>query len=116
MDTSLVQLLTMLREASETPRETIPELLGELERLRAVLVARIVAGLITPTLLSRRTDTLSQPDRLLTPKEAAHILGVSVRWLHRHHRSLPFSKKVSRKSLRFSATGLQRWIATRNSV
>ena len=50
---------------------------------------------------------------LLTVVEAAALLGVSARWLYRHAKDLPFARKLSRKCLRFSRTGIARWLATR---
>lgn len=49
--------------------------------------------------------------RLLTPEEAAARLGVEVRWLYRHHKQFTFSRKLSRKCLRFDPAGLQDYIA-----
>ena len=48
---------------------------------------------------------------LLTVHEAAAILRVSPGWLYRHARKLPFSRKLSRKVLRFSRSGMARWLA-----
>ena len=52
-------------------------------------------------------------DRLLTPQKAAAILGVHVRWLYRHAAKLPFTRRMSRKNLRFSEVGLHRWLAAK---
>lgn len=52
---------------------------------------------------------------LLTIDEAAVALRVSPRWLYRHAKSLPFSRKLSRKVLRFSRVGMARWLATRRT-
>lgn len=54
-----------------------------------------------------------EKDRLLTPEEAAEMLGQNVRWLYRRASNLPFTRRLSRKSLRFSEKGLRRWLATR---
>jgi predicted DNA-binding transcriptional regulator AlpA len=54
-------------------------------------------------------------DDLLTIDEAAAKLRVSPRWLYRHAKTLPFSRKLSRKVLRFSRTGIARWLATRRT-
>lgn len=51
-----------------------------------------------------------QADRLLTPEEAAALLGVTVQWLYRHSRDFSFSRKLSRKVLRFHEAGLRRYI------
>ena len=52
---------------------------------------------------------------LLTIDEAAARLRVSPRWLYRHAKTLPFSRKLSRKVLRFSRLGMARWLATRRT-
>jgi predicted DNA-binding transcriptional regulator AlpA len=49
-------------------------------------------------------------DRLLTPEEAATLLGVTVRWLYRHAAQFTFTRKLSRKVLRFHEAGLRRYI------
>jgi predicted DNA-binding transcriptional regulator AlpA len=54
-----------------------------------------------------------EADRLLTPTEAAAVLNVTPRWLYRHAKRLPFTRRLSRKALRFSEAGLSRWQATR---
>jgi predicted DNA-binding transcriptional regulator AlpA len=54
-----------------------------------------------------------EEDNLLTPEQAAEILGQSVRWLYRHAAKLPFTRRLSRKNLRFSEAGLRRWIAAK---
>jgi predicted DNA-binding transcriptional regulator AlpA len=55
----------------------------------------------------------SELDRLLTAEEAAAMLGVTVRWLYRHAAKLPFTRRISRKNLRFSERGLRNWIAAK---
>jgi excisionase family DNA binding protein len=62
--------------------------------------------------LSDRAPAWSEAD-LLTVDEAAAQLRVSPRWLYRHARTLPFARKLSRKVLRFSRSGLARWLATK---
>jgi len=58
------------------------------------------------------TDDRSLPrgDRLLPPEEAAALLGVTVRWLYRHAPEFTFTRKLSRKVLRFHEAGLLRYI------
>ena len=53
------------------------------------------------------------PDRLLTPEEAAKLMSVDVAWLYRHSKQLPFTKRLSKKALRFGERGLMRWLAAR---
>lgn len=56
-------------------------------------------------------DGGSGDDRLLAPEEVASRLGVTVTWLYRHAARLPFTRRLSRKALRFSERGLDRWQA-----
>ncbi len=102
------QLQDLLRDARELPVEQIPVLLIHLSACQAALAT--VLG--TPA-SSRDGNEAPAEDRLLTPREAAALLGTSPKWLYRHHRRLPFSRQLSRKTLRFSQVGLQRWMSTR---
>jgi predicted DNA-binding transcriptional regulator AlpA len=58
-------------------------------------------------------DAPAVGDRLLTPAEAATLLSVSVRWLYRHASQLEFTRRLSRKQLRFSEAGLRNYLARR---
>jgi len=49
-------------------------------------------------------------DRLLSPEEAAALLGVTVRWIYRHAGQFTFTRKLSRKVLRFHEAGLRRYM------
>ncbi len=51
-------------------------------------------------------------DRLLTPDEAGERLGVTVPWLYRHAKTLPFTRRLGR-AVRFDEGALTRWLATR---
>ena len=55
----------------------------------------------------------SLEDHLLTVDEAAGVLAVERTWLYRHADKLPFTRKLSAGTLRFSSSGLQRWLASR---
>lgn len=59
-----------------------------------------------------RSDVNGQ-DRLVDAAEAAKILQVSEDWLYRHAKKLPFARKLGPKMLRFSSTGIQRYLDTR---
>jgi hypothetical protein len=77
----------------------------------------IVREEITAAIGNGRHD---EPDRLLTPQEAAAILGQDsekgVRWLYRHAQRLPFSRRISRKNLKFCERGLRAWIAAKKPI
>ena len=102
----------LLVYVSSLPLEAIPALLGNLEQLKAALWARLNEPRSTEDGGPRGE---SEGSRYLKPEEAARVLGVSVRWLYSHHRQLPFARKLSRKTLRFSESGLRRWQATRKA-
>jgi predicted DNA-binding transcriptional regulator AlpA len=94
---------------TEIPVDAVPSLLGELEVVRARLWMRMLMNRVEPS-----TPNVRSHDRLLDPQEAANLIGVSIRWLYRHRRQLPFARPMSRKTLRFSSLGLQAWIAERH--
>jgi excisionase family DNA binding protein len=77
--------------------------------LRAVVGGVPAGPLPAPTVV---TSAWSEAD-LLTVDEAAAQLRVSPRWLYRHAKTLPFARKLSRKVLRFSRSGITRWLATK---
>jgi predicted DNA-binding transcriptional regulator AlpA len=51
------------------------------------------------------------PDRLLTAKEAATLLGVSTKYIYAHADEFPFKRRLGKKTLRFSAQGIERFLA-----
>lgn len=91
------------------PTEQLPALLAQTAALQSAIAARLLqsTGHRPPA-----ADT-PEPDRLLTPAEAAAALGVTIQWLHRHSKQLPFARKLGHKTLRFSEAGLRRWQAAR---
>lgn len=91
--------------------EDIPELLGVLESVRVRLEKRFMA-LSPPTV---EQELAGEPDRLLTATEVAERLSVEPRWLYDHFDQLPFGKRLSDRTLRFSQRGLERWLAMRAS-
>jgi len=119
-----------VREMS-TKASALGALLEDLERWRtqaqrveatapvAAVLAAVLADLRTavpacdapPSVPRLATDDAEAG--LLSPQQAAERLGVSVRWLYRHASSLPFVRRLTRRSLRFDPTGLMRWVASR---
>jgi excisionase family DNA binding protein len=107
----LAILLTDPTRADALPREALPEVLGQVERLKAVLWAR----LSTPEVASNGrpvSDTeRASGDRLLTVQELAERLNVDDRWIYRKADDLPFTRRLGDRTLRFSEQGLERWLA-----
>lgn len=88
------QLDELLAVARTTPAEQLPELIGDLERVKAVALARLTAPQPQP-----------QPDALLDVEEAARRLSMSRDFLYRNADSFPFTRRIGR-ALRFSSTGI----------
>ncbi len=106
-----LDLSPLLVRARAAEIDAIPGLLGEVEAIRAVLWRRLQAPSAAPA--SAPADEPSREVHLLKPGEAAGLMGVTVRWLYRHHAELPFARKLTRKTLRFSEAGLRRWLSAR---
>jgi excisionase family DNA binding protein len=73
----------------------LPELLGELEQVRVVGMARLTSPVVMQ----------APVDRLLDVEEAAKQLGVSVDYIYKHHRELPLTRRRGHKLL-FSSVGI----------
>jgi excisionase family DNA binding protein len=57
---------------------------------------------------------IDESDQLLTVKDAAHQLGVSVDWLYRHAATLPFTVRPTQgRTIRFSRQGIVRYLKRR---
>jgi len=98
-----------------TPAE-IPGLLAQVASVQAALLARLVVeSQHNGTGNAAAVPVAPADDRLLTAEEGAPILGVAPRWLYRHAGKLPFTRRLSRKVLRFSEVGLRRYAATRRT-
>lgn len=94
-------------------QESILPMLIQLAGLQSALAARLMR--IHEN--SHKTMQGFAPDEgeLLTADQAAALLSVSADWMYRHACGLPFTKRLSRKALRFSKAGLFRWRDARRS-
>lgn len=54
---------------------------------------------------------IEAPDRLLTAREVARRLAVAPRWVYAHAGTLPFTRRIGTRVLRFSERGLERHLA-----
>lgn len=104
---SLDELATDPSKAAGLPPEVARAL-----TLRCAAVLTALAA-VRPAATNGSGRDPSAEDRLLKPEEAAAILGVTPRWLYRHAAHLPFTRRLSRKCLRFSDAGLRRWQAAK---
>ena len=108
---SLDAIAANSRLVDELPAHVCGALAAKAAGVMAALGARLAvsASRHTP---SQEGKTMVH-DRLLTTEEAAVRLGTTPRWLRRHANRVPFTRRLSRKCIRFSEAGLTRWLATR---
>lgn len=105
----LEELLSAPERVAEVPLDQVPVLLAQLGGLQGALLARLVQAQAPLT----QVDTGPEKDRLLGIEEAASALGVTKRWLYGKAGNLPFTRRLSRKALRFSEIGLKKWVRTK---
>ena len=103
----LSELLEHPERVSALPQEAVPVMLGELERLRAILWVRLTTGNH-----DGQGRSASDGDRLLDVKEAARKLGKSKDHLYRHAGDYAFTVRDGH-SLRFSEQGIEKFIRQR---
>ena len=106
------KLIESLSEPSLTgsvPRDKIPAVMAALAAAQTQLSARLLAA-PAPKATERLED-----DRLLTAEEAAPVLGITPHWLYRHANQLPFARRLSRKVLRFSESGLKKYVSIKRA-
>jgi hypothetical protein len=94
------------------------ELPPEIAELLRRPLGEVLGALLKPAPQQNVTEKEPEPaERLLTAQEAAERLSVPVDWVYRHSRRLPFvelgDKESPSRLLRFSASGLDRFIRER---
>lgn len=97
------------------PADEIPALLGEVEELKGKLMLRLFSSGVQPVQTATPTPGDGGPDKLLTAKEASEILGVTTKWVYERSKRLPFARRLSPGTLRFSEKALRRWMSSRGS-
>src|SRR5260370_29245822 len=91
-------LQTVLNEARQLEPTALPSLIGELEEIKAVAMARLTAP-----------AHQNQPDELLDVPTAAARLSVSPDYLYRNHKRFPFTRRIGKRLL-FSSNGLDSYL------
>ena len=104
---TLAELITDPAKAANFPPEAVPALLGDLERLKATLWARLTVP------QNGQGQAQGNGDRLLTAKEAAAKLGMSEDYLYRNGSKLPFVVRIGRQ-VRYSEAGIEKFIKQRS--
>jgi predicted DNA-binding transcriptional regulator AlpA len=109
---SVASLLANPARAAKIPVSQIPAVVAELTSEQAALLA--ILGMLTTRLLVHPSPATNESsDRLLTADEVAEALGVTRRWVQRRARRLPFARRLSEHAVRYSESGLRRWMENR---
>jgi predicted DNA-binding transcriptional regulator AlpA len=87
------------------PAEEVTRLLVQISVVQSALMARLLSIPATPS--------TPDEDRLLTVAEAADKLACSVDWLYRHAKKLPFTVRPTKRSVRFSLQGIEKYLRRR---
>jgi hypothetical protein len=103
-------LLDPRRVTELSPTEAATALV-ELATLQAAVAARLRS---TPS-GDHAVGTAPEADRLLTAEDVAERLNRSVDWVYRHARHWPFTRRLARRTLRFSEAGLHRFLTQRRA-
>jgi predicted DNA-binding transcriptional regulator AlpA len=101
----LRELVADPRRAFELSAAEAAALLIELASLQAAVAAR----------LSTNAAASPASDRLLTAEEVAERLQRSVDWVYRQAKHWPFTRRLTRRTVRFSEAGLQRFLGQRRT-
>ena len=96
--------------AADVPTDAIPALLAQVAAEQARLSALETA--LAARLAQAAPTNGPHQDQLLTIEEAAPKLGTTRDWLRRHP-DLPFVVRFSPGQVRYSAKGIERFIAMR---
>jgi hypothetical protein len=99
-----------LPDPMEVPVESIAPVITRLASLQAALAARLLVQPVS----GRPQSEAESEDELLTVVDAARLLNVSEDWIYRRASRLPFTRRLSRKALRFSRMGLLKWRAAKS--
>ena len=77
----------------------------------------VVQSALAASLANRTNEApeavAEEADKMLTVDEASLLLRRKRQWIYRHATTLPFVKRISRKSLLCSEAGLKRWLKSR---
>lgn len=110
---SIGALVAKPDRAADVPMHQIAALLASLASEQARLVA--IQGVLMTRLVASQSSVMDESaDRLLTAQDVAKALGVTKRWVQRRARRLPFARRLSAHAVRYSESGLKRWISNRH--
>jgi hypothetical protein len=99
--------------AADVPPAAVPAILGALAELQATFTLRLMSGANGHAPQSEAPASPDEPDRYLTVEEAAAIYNVPKHYFYRRVARIPGARRLSRKCLRLSESGLRRFMASR---
>ena len=101
--------LELLAELDRAIAQAAPEERPGLVVALAARLATLGAGLTAP---QPNGNAPEPPDEALDAQAASTRTGMSVSWLYKNAKRLPFAAKVGRRTV-FSARAIERWRAAR---
>ena len=105
----LMSLLDVPERVDGVSAEQVPVLIGHLVGLEEALKARLLIPRGDGEVAGGAREA-QDTGRLMSAHEAAQVLGVSTSWLYRRARSLPFTVRLPGRGIRFSYTGVRKYI------
>jgi hypothetical protein len=103
VNNTLSEIINHPETLAQIPRESILPLILQVASLQNALAARLLES------VPKNAAEAAQPDVLLTAEQVAPLLNVTPHWLYRHSKRLPFARRLSRRTLRFSEAGLRKY-------
>jgi hypothetical protein len=98
--------------AAEVAPADVPAILGALAELQATLTLRLMSGANGN---GAKPEAPAEPERYLTVEQAADLYAVPPHYFYRRAARIPGARRLSRKCLRLSASGLARFMANRKA-
>jgi predicted DNA-binding transcriptional regulator AlpA len=95
---------------ASVPTAAVPALVAQAAAEQSRIAA--LQSALAARLLAEGTSVSTTTEKLLNIHEAADLLGLSVDWLYRRAKGLPFTRKVGR-ALPFDRVGLDAWVRAR---
>lgn len=108
----LRELLGDARRVDEMTQAEAAAALVKLASLQAAVAARLRAA--PGSALMEATPP--ENDRLLTAEDLAKRFGRSLDWVYRQAKHWPFTRRLTRRTMRFSEAGMLRWLGARQGV
>lgn len=100
-------------QVEKLPDEVLPDLLADVERLRARVWTRLNRPVNSTGNGDKTPSKRVEEDQLLDVESVAEILSVDTRYVYDHADEWPFTRRISSRKLRFSKKGLFRWLRNR---